>query len=305
MIEEVKKTTGTFNSYDGTEIYFESRGSGETIVLAYGIACLMNHWNHQIREFSKKYRVISFDYRGHHQSATPVNHDHLKIDSIVEDINCLLKHLRIKEAHFFGHSFGVPVLIRLFDLYPQTIKTLVFVNGFAQNPVSGMLGKDLTHLGFEALSDAHKLLPQTLGHVWKIAIDNPISIQLASLAGGFNLKYTSLKDVEVYAKGVASLDLKVFLSLFKSMIDFDGTSSLERINVPTLILGGDKDGVTPVRYQVEMHKLIKGSELQIVANGSHCTQLDLPDSINLRIEKFLAANQHRIQSTSNDHLTND
>ncbi len=303
MIEEVKKTTGTFISYDGTEIYYESRGSGEPIVLAYGIACLMNHWNHQIREFSKKYRVISFDYRGHHQSSTPVNHDHLKIESIVEDIHCLLNHLKIKNAHFFGHSFGVPVLIRLFDLYPQSIRTLVFVNGFAQNPISGILGKELTHLGFEALADAHKLLPQTLGHVWKLAIDNPISIQIASLAGGFNLKYSSLKDVEVYAKGVASLDLNVFLSLFKSMIDFDGTSSLERINVPTLILGGDRDGVTPVRYQVQMHKLIKGSELQIVVNGSHCSQLDLPDFINLRIEKFLCANQYPQKNNSMNDTT--
>jgi pimeloyl-ACP methyl ester carboxylesterase len=65
---------------------------------------------------------------------------------------------------------------------------------------------------------------------------------------------------------------------------------LEKIRVPTLIISGSKDGVTPASHQYAMQKKIKGSELLRVPYGSHCTQLDLPEFVNLRVEKFL--NQH-------------
>jgi aminoacrylate hydrolase len=61
LINEIPKKTGTFQSYDGTTIYYEERGTGRPIILCYGLACLMNHWTHQIRYFSQNYRVITFD----------------------------------------------------------------------------------------------------------------------------------------------------------------------------------------------------------------------------------------------------
>jgi pimeloyl-ACP methyl ester carboxylesterase len=71
------------------------------------------------------------------------------------------------------------------------------------------------------------------------------------------------------------------------MLDYDGSKILEKIDVPTLIIGGKNDSVTPVKTQRYMHKKIKGSQLQIVPYGSHCTQLDMPDLVNLRISRFL------------------
>jgi hypothetical protein len=83
------------------------------------------------------------------------------------------------------------------------------------------------------------------------------------------------------------MDLGIFISLFDQMIKYDGMPALDRIAAPTLIVSGDQDGVTPASYQEKMHEKIKGSQLCRVPYGSHCTQLDLPDYVNLRIEKFL------------------
>jgi len=70
-METTPKVTGKFESFDGTPIYYEVRGEGEPLVLIYGIACPMNHWHHQIEYFSKSYKVITFDLRGH-QKSNPV-----------------------------------------------------------------------------------------------------------------------------------------------------------------------------------------------------------------------------------------
>ncbi len=124
--------------------------------------------------------------------------------------------------------------------------------------------------------------------LWKLSVESPFAVPFTSLAGGFNLKLTNLKDIQVYAKGVANMDLNVFLIFFEELMNYDGTSVLNKIKCPTLIISGENDRVTPLKFQKEMSRRISESQLLIVPYGSHCTQLDFPDYINLRIEKFLA-----------------
>lgn len=284
---DIRKQTGTYISFDGTPIYYEVRGHGKPVFLCYGIACLMNHWVHQIRYFSQNYQTIVFDYRGHHKTPAPVDREQLSLDAICRDMKGLMDHLEIKKASFWGHSYGVMVLLRFFDMFPEAVSNLVFINGFATNPIKGMFGVDAGPAVFRLFKEGYKNFPTTFSTIWKAAITNPLAIPLSSLAGGFNLNLTHMRDIEVYARGVGSMDLDVFISLFDQMMKYDGSDVLSQINVPTLIISGSKDGVTPLAHQEKMHKKIKGSQFLRVPYGSHCTQLDLPDFVNLRIEKFL------------------
>ncbi len=281
-----EKRTGTFKSFDGTPIYYEIRGSGPPLILNYGIGCLMNHWHPQIKYFATKYQVITYDYRAHHLSAIPENFEHLDIDSMAQDIKALMHELNIEQAHFCGHSFGVQLLVRTYDMYPHLFKDLVFINGFVQNPLVGMFGNDMALSFFHMFKSGYGLLPETLTQLWKMAIENPIAIKLSALAGGFNLQLTSLKDIEIYARGVATLDLKAFLKMFESMLNYDGHSVLERIEVPTLIIAGANDTVTPLKHQEDLHRKVKNSSFLLVPMGSHCSQLDMPDLINLKMDQF-------------------
>jgi pimeloyl-ACP methyl ester carboxylesterase len=281
------KKTGTFKSFDGTPIYYEVRGKGKPVFLCYGIACLINHWTHQIRYFSQEYQTIVFDYRGHHKTPVPREPKNLSIEAICKDMHGLMHHLEIKQASFWGHSYGVMVLLRFFDMYPEAVSNLVFINGFATNPLKGRLGTDAASKIFQLFKDSYKAYPTILSTLWRAAVSNPLMIPLSSLAGGFNMNLTSTKDMEVYARGVATMDLDAFIGLFDEMMRYDGTSVLRKIDVPTLVISGLKDGVTPVSHQEKLHASIKGSQLLRVPYGSHCTQLDHPDFVNLRIEKFL------------------
>ncbi len=288
----VPKETGTFRSFDGTKIYYEVRGEGFPIVLNYGIGCVINHWRHQIRHFSQGYKVIAYDYRGHHHSEVPENRENLSMDAMAHDLKGLLDHLEIQKASLWGHSFGVQMLARHYDLFPELTHSLVFINGFAQNPLQGMFGSDLTGKFFHAFKSGYQTMPETLSFLFKTAVQNPLAVQLSAMAGGFNLKLTSLKDIEIYARGMASMDLSAFIELFESMLQYDGKPVLERIAVPTIIIGGKQDSVTPQAHQEEMHNLVRGSEFFMVPYGSHCTQLDMPDLVNLKIDRFLSRYTH-------------
>src|SRR6185369_13827208 len=90
----IEKTTGTFKSFDGTRIYYEVRGHGKPIIMAYGIGCLINHWRHQIKTFSTDYQTIVFDYRAHHKSEIPESREQLTIDALAQDIHALASHLQ-------------------------------------------------------------------------------------------------------------------------------------------------------------------------------------------------------------------
>ena len=107
------------------------------------------------------------------------------------------------------------------------------------------------------------------------------------MAGGFNPHLTSVTDIEVYLKALATINIEVFIKLFEAMMGYDGVDVTNRISFPTLLIAGEKDFVTPYKIQENLHKRIKGSELTKVPFGSHCTMLDMPEFVNLRIEKFL------------------
>lgn len=280
--------SGYINSFDGTPIYYEKRGSGKPLIFVYGIACLMNHWHHQVEYFSQSRMVITFDLRGHHKSSDLKNSSTLNLNSLAQDIISLCEHFKITKADFAGHSFGGPILIELYKIKPELFNSLCLVNAFAKNPIKNMFGLDVVEPFYKYIRSQYEKSPELWSTLWRHAVDNPVSMQLAALAGGFNISLTHFKDIEVYARGVARMELGVFFQLFEELMNFNGDEVLESIDTPTLIVSGEKDGVTPKSFQADLHEKIKGSQFFNIPYGSHCCQLDFPDYFNLRYEKFLS-----------------
>ena len=118
-------------------------------------------------------------------------------------------------------------------------------------------------------------------------IDNPIAFQVAALAGGFNIHLTQFKDIEMYGRGVSRLDLPVFFELFHHVLNYDGSDVLFSIERPTLVIAGEKDAITPVKFQKELANKVEGAEYHLIPYGSHCTHLDFPELVNYKIRDFL------------------
>ena len=291
--DPVKKQIGFVESFDQTPIYYEERGDGEAIVFVYGIACLINHWHFQLEYFSQRYKTLAFDLRGHQKSQPLENIQNLKIHHLAEDIVRLLSVRGIKKAHFIGHSFGAPVLLQLYSMKASLFLSMSFINGFSQNPIKNMFGLSLVDKVFYFVKDQYRLFPDFWSLAWKAGVDNPLSMLLAGLAGGFNLKASQLKDIEIYAHSVSRMNLDVFLTLFEELMGFDGEAVLSKIDVPSLIISGGRDNITPQDFQKKFHEKIPRSEFVFVPYGSHCTQLDFPEFINLKIEDFIERSMFR------------
>lgn len=286
-MDSVVKESGHFESFDGTPIYFETRGRGEPLFFCYGIGCLFNHWDPQIRYFAKSRKTIMMDYRGHHKSPIPDDKKTLTIESLAKDILVFCEKNEIEKMDFVGHSFGCQVLLSLHEMKPELFRTLHFVNGLHRNPFEHMIeAEDLIGLINQA-KGLYNQAPGLISTIWQKGVMNPMLIPLSALTGGFNLSQTAMKDIEIYAKGVAAIDFRVFLTFFEDMIGFNAEDYLTKIKTPTLIICGSKDALTPMEQQEKMTELIASSELYPIPYGSHCTQLDFPEMVNLKIQMFM------------------
>lgn len=286
------KQTGYVKSFDETPIYYEVRGHGEPVVFIYGIACLINHWQPQIDFLSQHYKTVAFDLRGH-QLSQPVNKNNLTVPDLATDVQVLLDHLQIKKAHFLGHSFGTPLMLQLYRQSPELFLTMTSVNGFAKNPIKNMFGLNVIEPFFRGVQMLSASQPELFQQFWSLSVNNPAAMLAAGLLGGFNLKLSAFKDIEIYAQSVSQMDLDVFMRLFESLMAFDGTTLLKDIHVPFLVIAGGKDNITPLSFQHDFKKMIKRSEYVELPYGSHCCQLDFPDYLNLKIFDFIERTMFR------------
>src|SRR5687768_11788452 len=94
---------------NGVRIYYETYGHGKPLVLAYGLGGNTTEWAPQIPAFSKKYRLILWDPRGHGQSDSPSSPHHYGNGESSYDLLALLGHLEIPKAHVGGLSMGASI----------------------------------------------------------------------------------------------------------------------------------------------------------------------------------------------------
>ncbi len=279
-----------FNSFDDTKIYYELHGeTGPTVVLIYGVACQMNHWIYQVTDLAQDHQVLLFDYRGHHKSEAS---DILTMDSVAKDLGSLLDHLQISKAHIVGHSFGVPVGVRFANQFPDKTESLVFINGFVYNPLDELFKVPVSKKLIEYLYTFQTFAPGFSQWLWKKAVNN-IATQLgAGLLGGFNLELTSFKDIEIYTQALENLKVEVVLKYMEDLVNTDLREDLKTISAKTLVISGLRDGITPSHQQELMKNLIPDANIERIKDGSHCTQLDMPEIVNTLLRDFFVS-QHK------------
>ena len=115
-------TDSGYAEVNGTRLYYETAGTGEPVVLIHGSFGDRRHWDLQVKQFSKKYKVLRYDVRGYGKSALP-NPDAAYADS--EDLNALMDFLQIGKAHICGLSMGSIIAIDLALSHPDKCSSLI------------------------------------------------------------------------------------------------------------------------------------------------------------------------------------
>lgn len=110
---------------NGKELYYEVYGAGEPLVLLHGYSLSSTSWHEYTADFSNDYEVYLIDLTGHGKS-TPFK-EQLTIKAVAEDLNELIKYLKLDRIKAIGFSFGGDVVYQLALMQPDLITAMITI----------------------------------------------------------------------------------------------------------------------------------------------------------------------------------
>ncbi|MCV9938437.1 alpha/beta hydrolase [Boseaceae bacterium BT-24-1] len=245
-------------------------GSGEPIVFVHGFTTTAEFWREQTNAFSRSYKVIRINLPGHGVSPRPDDREYT-IEAFADDLLKVYRTLGIDTAVLVGLSMGGTVAQSFTLSYPERVNALVLVGATPHG-----LGEDVN------VNNVLRAIEE-LGVV--TASQNVIERSFGKAAGPELLRFAKME----VSQTPASVARQAIVSLNAS----DSRSRLGEIGVPTLVVVGDEDIITPPSESRALAEGIPGSRLEIIAAAGHFPMLEQPGAFNRLLEEFLS------QSTRN------
>ena len=254
---------------ENIQIAYDDAGSGPTLLLVHGYPFNRSLWNEQVAALSNTHRVITVDLRGFGDSESSERPS--TMNQMARDLASLMDALNITTAIIGGLSMGGYVVLAFYKHFADRVRALVLADTRAQaDTEEGRQTrlKQVEHIrqeGMAGIADAMlpKLLtPETVSkrpEVVRRIRDMMIRTKPEGAAGAL--------------LGMASRE--------------DQTSLLAQINVPTLILVGREDPITPVEDSETMHSRIQDSRLVVIENAAHVSNIEQADVFNQELKAFL------------------
>ena len=241
--------------------YLERPGEGETIVLVHGFGADKDNWIRFVRHIPKEYRVIAFDMPGHGDSDKTLDKTYT-IDFMASSLDQAVNALGISKFHLAGNSMGGWISILYATRNPNKVITLCLVDNAGLQAVS----PEPSDLALALLKGQSPLTPtskeefdELLGYAFykKPFIPWPITSVLADKAmarSDFNKKMW--KEFTTQSTDINPL--------------------LADLNVPVLVIWGDKDRILHVSTTEVLRKSLRNSEIIIMKDCGHLPMLERP-----------------------------
>jgi pimeloyl-ACP methyl ester carboxylesterase len=243
------------------KMFYEVHGEGYPVVFTHGFTATHHMWDPQITVISKKHKFIIYDVRGHGQSESPASIDQYSADIVVEDLYRLLLFLGVQQAVVGGLSMGGYISLRFYLRHPEMVKALILMDtgpGYRNASHREAWNQELEKTADRLETEGIKVFTETERR------EAPPEIML-----------------QHDPKGLANMARKVVGQHDAFVID-----NLGKINVPTLVVVGEKD--TPylpaARY---MSKTINNSEHLIIPGAGHASNIENETCFNEAVIDFL------------------
>ncbi|HWE22376.1 MAG TPA: alpha/beta hydrolase [Myxococcales bacterium] len=281
---------GTAEAPDGAVLWWRADGAGPPLLCSNGIGLSTFFWRKLTEYFAATHTVVTWDYRGHGRSPVPEHPEGVTVAQCARDLWTVAERAGVGEAVLLGHSMGVQVSLEAYRLRPDRVRAFVpmlgapgaifasFTGGRAMTPV-------LTFL-LEIASRNAALAQKALRTAAKL----PGVRQAARTLRVVDPERYAGEDFEQFFEHLAGLDLRACLALARDLFSHDASPMLADVNVPTLVIAGERDRFLPVARSRELASLIPGAELLVVRGGSHAALVEQPELIALAVEKFLRQN---------------
>ncbi|MFY3740547.1 MAG: pimeloyl-ACP methyl ester carboxylesterase [Candidatus Nitrosomirales archaeon] len=258
---------------NGINLYYSETGKIESMpaVLIHGFPFSSDMWKRQTQMLQEKnnFRIITYDLRGHGKS--DVGDGQYTLELFVDDLIALLDYLKIDKAVICGFSLGGYIVLRAVERNPERFNGLVLCDTMST-------------------SDSNEA-----------RLRRAASIKLIKKEGVKPFAEGFLKAVfapQSFGTRPDLIDEARKMILSNSPIGICGTllamagrtdtsEGLANINVPTLILVGKYDALTPPAAANNMHDKIPNSKLHILNDAAHMSNMENPSEFNKLLNEFL------------------
>jgi pimeloyl-ACP methyl ester carboxylesterase len=236
---------------NGIEMYYETHGEGEPVVLLHGFSGAGSNWQGFIGGLAREYQLIIPDLRGHGHSTNPSGDFTFRQSAL--DIFALLDHLAIDQCKAIGVSAGGKTLLHMATQRPARIEAMVIASTapYFPEPARAIMQQ----LTVESYSDADWQLMRQ----WHQYGDEQIRT-LWRQGHAFKDSYDDMNFTPPY---------------------------LATITARTLIVHGDRDPIYPVSLALEMYQAIPRSYLWVIPNGEHGSIFTMVEHFNETALAFL------------------
>jgi pimeloyl-ACP methyl ester carboxylesterase len=272
---------------DGTRLHTQVFGpeDGYPLVLAHGITCAIRVWAYQIAELATDYRVIAFDARGHGRSGLPRRGGY-SLTHLASDLDAVLEATLApgERAVIAGHSMGGMAIAAWSDQYRDKVEARADAVALI-NTTTGDLLREVRLLPVPAPFAAVRVLGAR---------------SLVTIFGSFSVppavRRATREMISMLAVGAdAEPEVgKLIYDLFnatspagrggcaKALVDGLGRRhiSLAGLTVPTLVIGSERDRLTPLVQSQRIAAAAPNLVELVVLPGGHCSMLERPAEVN-------------------------
>ncbi len=267
------------------DINYEDHGAGDPLILVHGYSASVDMWRDQLPAFTAKYRVVTYDLRGHGASTAPADMESYSLArDYVADHVALMDHLGIDRAYIGGLSMGGMIAQEFALRYPNRVKALLL---FDTGPGMGLQRDPALLARFEQMRAMMQSLARTqgMGAIIDAMRNSPISQGLGPVPAAVVRHLANMKKMSVDG----------YLGGSKSMQEWPGTlDRLSSIAAPTLVIVGDKDhllGASRViheRITGAARRGSAGSRFILIRNVGHGSNFWNPTAFEAATLQFLA-----------------
>jgi len=229
----------------------------EVVLFIHGAGGGQYTWSYQKAFFEKRFNLIIIELPGHGASEGEGEEE---IGRYAEHVYSFLKALALSNVFLVGHSMGGAITQTLALKHAEVIKGIILVGTGARLRVFPMI-----------LDRIRSDFAETVRKITQFA-------------------YSRNTPSEVIDRGVADMMRcrpEILYGDFLACDRFDIMAELDKINVPTLIMCGDQDQLTPVKYSQFLLQRIKGSRLEVLPGAGHMVMMESAGTFNEKIGKFI------------------
>jgi aminoacrylate hydrolase len=256
---------------------YEERGQGPAFLFIPGLVGLLNAWEFQMAEFSKRYRCIAFDHRGAGDSDKPQDSpkDSYSTQALARDAIALLDTLGIERAHVAGTSTGGCVLQNLAIDYPQRLNCSIYSNTWVKADEY-----------INRVQMTRKRIALSYGP------EEYVKVSSLFTNGSMQFRYDLDKVMELERRALQTVaPVEVLAGRLDMTMAHDRAADLHKISNPSLIVGTRDDATVPFYQSEDLHKAVKGSKLVIVEEGGHYSYRRHWQEWNKIADSFLRENE--------------